>query len=268
MYPQVKYPDYRWGMAVDSDACTGCQACVVACSAGEQRAGGGQGPGRLRPRPAVDTPRALGARAQAARPPTSSSPCSASTARSRRASRCVPSTPRITRRKGSTRRSTTAASGTRYCGNNCPYHVRRFNWFNYSWTSPLEIQLNPDVTVRQLGRHGEVHHVPPAHREGQERGARRRAGDQGRRHPDGLPADLPDPGHHLRQPQGRRSQVSKLSASPRSYHVLRELGTRPAVTYLAKVVRGDGARPRGREGAQGMSVATPAGQPTLGGRQP
>src|SRR5260370_41198346 len=41
--------------------------------------------------------------------------------------------------------------GTRYCGNNCPYHGRKLNWFNYTWAAPLDLQLNPNVTARQLG---------------------------------------------------------------------------------------------------------------------
>ena len=41
--------------------------------------------------------------------------------------------------------------GTRYCGNDCPYTVRFFNWFNPQWEKPLQLQLNPDVSVREVG---------------------------------------------------------------------------------------------------------------------
>jgi len=129
--------------------------------------------------------------------------------------------------------------GTRYCGNNCPYHVRRFNWFNYTWTAPLDQQLNPDVTVRQLGVMEKctmcIQRIEKGKNDAREAGRAVKDGDIQTACQQTCPTQAISFGN-LKEGATR---VAKLSVSPRSYHVLQELGTRPAVTYLAKVVRGE-----------------------------
>jgi len=237
MYPRVKYPDYRWGMAVDSDACTGCQACVVACSAennvpvvGKAQVAYGRAQQWIRLERWEHGPKG---KTTNVFQPMFCQHCEIAP--------CEPVCPVYAAyhtKEGLNAQVYNRCVGTRYCGNNCPYHVRRFNWFNYSWTSPLEIQLNPDVTVRQLGVMEKctmcLQRIEKGKNEAHEAGRAIKDGDIQTACQQTCPAqaitfgNLKDGG----------AKVSKLSASPRSYHVLRELGTRPAVTYLAKVVRG------------------------------
>src|SRR5262249_32939053 len=118
------------------------------------------------------------------------------------------------------------------------YHVRRFNWFNYTWPSPLDVQLNPDVTVRQLGIMEKCTMCIQRIGFGKDRAAQ-----EGRAVKDGegqtaCQQAWPTQAITFGNLQDGGARVSKLSRSPRSYHVLEELGTRPAVTYLKKVVRG------------------------------
>jgi molybdopterin-containing oxidoreductase family iron-sulfur binding subunit len=128
--------------------------------------------------------------------------------------------------------------GTRYCGNNCPYHVRRFNWFQYEFPAPLEVQLNPDVTVRQLGVMEKCTMCLQRIIAGKDR-----AKDEKRAVRDGdiqtaCQQTCPTQAITFGNLKDETSSVAKLRHSPRAYHVLEEIGTRPAITYLRKVVRG------------------------------
>jgi molybdopterin-containing oxidoreductase family iron-sulfur binding subunit len=130
--------------------------------------------------------------------------------------------------------------GTRYCSNNCPYKVRRFNWHTYTWPEPLNLQLNPEVTVRQKGVMEKctfcVQRIQAAKDQAKEDGRPLRDGDLAPACAQSCPTqaivfgDLKDPG----------SRVSALAGDPRRYHVLGELHTKPAITYLKRVVVGPG----------------------------
>ena len=114
-----------------------------------------------------------------------------------------------------------------------------FNWFNYTWTAPLDQQLNPDVTVRQLGVMEKctmcIQRIEKGKNDAREAGRAVKDGDIQTACQQTCPTQAISFGN-LKEGAAR---VTKLSASPRSYHVLQSLGTRPAVTYLAKVVRGE-----------------------------
>src|SRR5262249_45673759 len=134
--------------------------------------------------------------------------------------------------------------GTRYCENNCPYKVRRFNWFqyaenqrfDYNLNSPLErMVLNPDVAVRSRGVMEKcslcVQRIQAGKRTAEREGRTVADADVKTACQQVCPAeaivfgDLADP----------ESRVSKLSRNSRRYRVLEEVGTRPNVSYLTKV---------------------------------
>jgi molybdopterin-containing oxidoreductase family iron-sulfur binding subunit len=131
--------------------------------------------------------------------------------------------------------------GTRYCAANCPYKVRRFNFFDNAltkWPEPMRLGLNPDVTVRAQGVMEKctfcIQRI---------QAARQIAKDQGRPIQDGeivmacqqaCPTQAIQFGN-LRDPN---SAIVKQANQPkRAYHALHMVNTRPAVTYLAKVLR-------------------------------
>ena len=125
--------------------------------------------------------------------------------------------------------------GTRYCSNNCSYKVRRFNWFKYEMPEPLNLQLNPDVTVRSRGVMEKCNFCLQ-----RITAAKDIAKDENRKLRDGevelacqsvcgcnaiVFGDLNEPD----------SKISKIVDDKRSYTVLAELNTRPSVSYLKKI---------------------------------
>jgi molybdopterin-containing oxidoreductase family iron-sulfur binding subunit len=136
--------------------------------------------------------------------------------------------------------------GTRYCANNCPYKVRRFNWHNYTQSPDFDFNmqselgrmvLNPDVVVRSRGVMEKcslcVQRIQLAKNQALQRGIAVADGDIQTACQQSCPTqaivfgDLNDP----------QSRVSRLLRGPRVYRVLEELGTRPHVSYLKRVRR-------------------------------
>jgi len=148
--------EHRWGMAIDLDICTGCNACSTACYAennlavvGKERFEKGQAMHWLRVERYWDQSELDHPEQGASFLPMMCQQCDAAT--------CEPVCPVAATYHtpdGLNAQVYNRCIGSRYCSNNCPFRVRYFNFYSYyesSWPEPLNMQLNPDITVRDKG---------------------------------------------------------------------------------------------------------------------
>jgi len=237
----------RWGLAIDLAKCTGCSACVTACYAENNLATVGEElVTRRRQMSWLRIERYYttgdgGHPVGAVVAPMLCQQCGNAP--------CEPVCPVYAAYHtpdGLNGQVYNRCVGTRYCANNCPYKVRYFNWYNYaerggeweSWPDPLNMLLNPDVTVREKGVMEKctfcVQRI---------RGAQNRARLEDRAVQDGeitpsCAQACPSEAIVFGDLHDKTSRVAALAQDPRGYHVLAGLNTRPAITYLAKVVHG------------------------------
>lgn len=237
MYKQMDHAQlpYHWGMAIDLAACTGCSACVVACYAenniavvGKTVCDEGREMSWIRIERYLDGP--------ADRPVVGFVPMFCQHCQNAPCEPVCPVYATYHTEDGLNSMVYNRCVGTRYCLNNCSYKVRRFNWYKYAWPEPVNWQLNPDVTVREVGVMEKCTFCVQRIREGVGK-----AKDEGRLVRDGevVPAcasSCPTKAITFGNLNDKQSAVLERSKSPRSYKVLDvELNTQPVVSYLARV---------------------------------
>ena len=227
---------FKWGMVIDVDRCTGCEACVVACQAEnniplneEDRFHQGRAIEWIRIErywegeyPDV----------KAKLLPVLCQHCDNAP--------CEPVCPVYAtyhNDQGMNVQVYNRCVGTRYCANNDPYQVRFFNFWEPQWPESLENQLNPDVTVRTRGLMEKctfcVQRIRRTERDLKNDGRDLRDGELQPACAQTCPTDALVFGN-MKDPESR---VSKLAKSDRHYKLLENLGTEPNVIYLKKVER-------------------------------
>jgi Fe-S-cluster-containing dehydrogenase component len=233
----VNSANYQWGMSIDMNACIGCNACVIACqsennipSVGKEEVMRERDMHWIRIDTYFSETNTGTTRADFQPVPCmhcEKAPCEV----------VCPVNATNHTEEGLNAMVYNRCVGTKYCSNNCPYKVRRFNFLKYSDTETpvLRLMRNPDVSVRTLGVMEKCTYCIQ-----RIQGAKYEAERQDRLVADGeiIPAcaqACPTKAVAFGNISDSKSLVSLLKEEPRSYALLKDLGVRPRTTYLARL---------------------------------
>jgi len=237
LFPNWEYKDNAWGMSIDMNSCTGCNACIIGCYAenniavvGKQQVRIGRNMQWLR----IDTY----FEGDLAAPRAHFQPMACQHCENAPCEQVCPVGATVHTPEGLNAMVYNRCVGTRYCSNNCPYKLRRFNFLLYSdfETESLKLMRNPDVTVRSRGVMEKcsycLQRISAAKIEADKENRAIRDGEVVTACQQACPAQAISFGNI----NDKQSKVAKLQADERSYQVLADLNTRPRTKYVAAVL--------------------------------
>ena len=247
LYPDIKYDGFQWGMSIDLNSCVGCNACVIACQAENNIPVVGKDEVRRRrimhwikiDRYYSDN---------ATDPKVYFQPLACQHCSNAPCENVCPVSATTHSSEGLNQVTYNRCVGTKYCINNCPYRVRRFNWFRYTANKVFDFNaasdlgkmvLNPDVTVRERGV---VEKCSFCVQRIQEKKLQAKLENRKLEDFEIKPACMqacPSKAIVFGNLKDLNSRVSKLFADPRCYHLLEELHTLPSAGFLTKVRNDD-----------------------------
>jgi MoCo/4Fe-4S cofactor protein with predicted Tat translocation signal len=237
LFPNWPYNGNKWGMTVDMNSCTGCNACIISCYAennipvvGKQQVRIGRDMQWLR----IDTYY----EGDLAAPRAHFQPMTCQHCENAPCEQVCPVGATVHTPEGLNAMIYNRCVGTRYCSNNCPYKVRRFNFLLYSdyETESLKLMRNPDVSVRSRGVMEKcsycVQRINAAKIEADKENRPIRDGEIVTACQQACPAQVITFGNL----NDKNSKVAKLNEDKRMYQVIADQNTRPRTRYLAEVL--------------------------------
>jgi molybdopterin-containing oxidoreductase family iron-sulfur binding subunit len=237
MFPNWTYNDNAWGMSIDMNSCVGCNACIVSCYAenniavvGKQQVRIGRNMQWLR----IDTY----FEGDLSTPRAHFQPMACQHCENAPCEQVCPVGATVHTPEGLNTMVYNRCVGTRYCSNNCPYKVRRFNFLLFSdyESESLKLMRNPDVSVRSRGVMEKCSYCVQRIQEAKITADKENRGIRDGEIVTACQQACPASAITFGNINDKASNVAKLRANVRSYQVLADQNTRPRTTYVAAVL--------------------------------